>query len=111
MSLWLQIVGKLASEIAVLLQGKDKPIFSPKKNCGDVVVVINAAHVHFTHDTWNTKLYRWHTGMWQVWVKQGGLRERKKEEGRGKEEGRKKGRGKGRRRKERGSSREAVIGR
>ena len=62
MSLWLQIVGKLASEIAVLLQGKDKPIFSPKKNCGDVVVVINAAHVHFTHDTWNTKLYRWHTG-------------------------------------------------
>lgn len=60
--LWLQIVGKLASEIAVLLQGKDKPIFSPKKNCGDVVVVINAAHVHFTHDTWNTKLYRWHTG-------------------------------------------------
>lgn len=94
MSLWLQIVGKLASEIAVLLQGKDKPIFSPKKNCGDVVVVINAAHVHFTHDTWNTKLYRWHTGMWWlVWVKQGGLAGRKG------------------RRRERGRSRKAVIGR
>ena len=57
-----QLVGHLASRIAVLLQGKDKPIFNPKKNNGDVVVVINAAHVHFTHDTWNTKLYRWHTG-------------------------------------------------
>jgi ribosomal protein L13 len=58
----LQIVGRLASEIATLLQGKDKPTYTPKKNMGDVVIVINAAHVHFTHDKWETKMYHWHTG-------------------------------------------------
>eukprot|EP00983_Pelagomonas_calceolata_P036897 1134840-Pelagomonas_calceolata.AAC.1 len=29
---------------------------------GDVVVVINASQVHLTHDKWQTKVYRWHTG-------------------------------------------------
>ncbi len=57
-----QIVGHLASQVAQILIGKDKPLYTPKKNLGDVVIVINAAHVHFTHDTWKTKLYRWHTG-------------------------------------------------
>mmetsp|Transcript_31019 Transcript_31019/g.68821 ORF Transcript_31019/g.68821 Transcript_31019/m.68821 type:complete len:221 (-) Transcript_31019:954-1616(-) len=66
-----QIVGLLASQLATILQGKDKPLFTPKKNIGDVVIVINAAHVHLTHDQWETKLYRWHTGY------PGGLRERK----------------------------------
>ncbi len=44
------------------IQGKDKPTYNPKKEQGDVVVVVNAAQVHFTHDKWATKLYRWHTG-------------------------------------------------
>lgn len=65
------IVGHIASQIAVLLQGKDKPTFSPKRNDGDVVVVTNAAHVHLTHDSWTQKLYRWHTGL------PGGLKERR----------------------------------
>jgi len=56
------IVGRIAADIATILQGKDKPTYTPKKNTGDVVIVINAAHVHFTHDKWDTKLYRWHTG-------------------------------------------------
>lgn len=56
------MVGKLASDIATMLQGKDKPTFTPKQNMGDMVIVINAAHVHLTHDKWDTKLYRWHTG-------------------------------------------------
>mmetsp|Transcript_9089 Transcript_9089/g.15832 ORF Transcript_9089/g.15832 Transcript_9089/m.15832 type:complete len:288 (-) Transcript_9089:155-1018(-) len=64
------IVGKLATQISVLLQGKDKPIYTPKQNMGDVVIVINAAHLHFTQDKWDTKLYRWHTGF------PGGLRQR-----------------------------------
>lgn len=64
------IVGHLASQIAVLLQGKEKPTFSPKRNDGDVVIVKNAAHVHLTHDSWTQKLYRWHTGL------PGGLKER-----------------------------------
>lgn len=58
----MQVVGRLAQQIATILQGKDKPIYNPKKNLGDVVVVINAAHVHLTHDKWDTKEYRWHTG-------------------------------------------------
>ena len=68
-----KIVGHLASQIAQLLQGKDKPIFTPKKNLGDVVVVINAAHVHFTHDTWTQKLYRWHTGVTDTMVDRQGF--------------------------------------
>ncbi len=44
------------------VQGKDKPTYNPKKESGDVVIVVNASHVHFTHDKWKTQLYRWHTG-------------------------------------------------
>ncbi|GLI70126.1 hypothetical protein VaNZ11_014933 [Volvox africanus] len=69
-----QVVGRLAQEISILLQGKDKPTYNPKKEEGDVVIVINASHVHFTHDKWATKLYRWHTGY------PGGLRARTAQE-------------------------------
>ncbi|KAG2488768.1 hypothetical protein HYH03_012766 [Edaphochlamys debaryana] len=65
-----QVVGRLANQISIVLQGKDKPTYNPKKEEGDVVVVVNAAHVHLTHDKWDTKLYRWHTGY------PGGLRAR-----------------------------------
>lgn len=47
---------------ALLLQGKDKPTFSPWKDSGDVVVVKNARHVDFTGRKWEQKVYRWHTG-------------------------------------------------
>lgn len=57
-----QIVGRLASRIAVMLQGKDKPIWNPRKEVGDVVIVTNAAHVEFAGLKWRTKLYRWHSG-------------------------------------------------
>ncbi|GLC44274.1 54S ribosomal protein L13 [Pleodorina starrii] len=69
-----QVVGRLAQEISVILQGKDKPTYNPKKEQGDVVIVVNASHVHFTHDKWSTKLYRWHTGF------PGGLRARTAQE-------------------------------
>ncbi len=55
-------MGRLALEISRILQGKDKPTYNPKHNMGDVVIVVNAAHVHFTNDQWQSKLYRWHTG-------------------------------------------------
>lgn len=61
-----QVVGRLAIEIVKLLQGKDKPTYNPKHNMGDVVIVVNAAHVHFTRDQWATKLYRWHTGVFAM---------------------------------------------
>ncbi|KAG2429558.1 hypothetical protein HXX76_010793 [Chlamydomonas incerta] len=65
-----QVVGRLAEQISVILQGKDKPTYNPAKEQGDVVVVVNASHVELTHDKWNTKVYRWHTGF------PGGLRSR-----------------------------------
>lgn len=65
-----QVVGRLASQIATILQGKDKPTFCPNKDDGDVVVVVNAAEVEFTGRKWDQKLYRWHTGY------PGGLKDR-----------------------------------
>lgn len=43
-----QVVGRLASQIATILMGKDKPTYTPNKDDGDVVVVINAKEVEFT---------------------------------------------------------------
>lgn len=65
-----QVVGRLASQIAQVLMGKDKPTYSPNKDDGDVVVVVNASKVEFTGNKWRDKLYRWHTGY------PGGLKER-----------------------------------
>ncbi|KAK9801927.1 hypothetical protein WJX73_005542 [Symbiochloris irregularis] len=65
-----QVVGRLASQLARILQGKDKPIYSPEKDLGDVVVVVNGRNVQFTGKKWEQKLYRWHTGY------VGGLKER-----------------------------------
>lgn len=71
-----QVVGRLAAQLARILQGKDKPTFAPNGvdggagGCGDVVIVKNAAHVAFTGRKWDDKLYRWHSGY------PGGLKER-----------------------------------
>ena len=46
----------------LLLQGKDKPTYTPNQEDGDVVVVTNARHVEFTGRKWDNKVYRWHTG-------------------------------------------------
>lgn len=60
--LLLQIVGRLASQLSLLLQGKDKPIFAPHKDLGDVCIVVNAEKAVFTGNKWEGKLYKWHTG-------------------------------------------------
>ncbi|KAL3936732.1 MAG: hypothetical protein SGARI_002428 [Bacillariaceae sp.] len=57
-----QTVGRVAQQIAQLLKGKHKPTYSPNKDMGDHVVVINAEKVHFSGDKWKSKQYRWHTG-------------------------------------------------
>ena len=57
-----QVLGRLASETAKLLRGKHKPQFTPHVNCGDHVVVINAAKVKVTGKKPLQKLYRRHTG-------------------------------------------------
>ena len=55
-------LGRLASEIAVILQGKHKPIYTPHVDTGDYVSVINAEKVVLTGDKWDQKLYQRHSG-------------------------------------------------
>jgi large subunit ribosomal protein L13 len=57
------IVGRLASHIATLLRGKHKPTFTPHIDCGDHVVVINAAKICLTGKKLTQKTYYRHTGF------------------------------------------------
>jgi large subunit ribosomal protein L13 len=58
----LQIVGRLAAQLSILLQGKDKPIFAPHKDQGDLCIIVNAEKAVFTGNKWEGKVYKWHTG-------------------------------------------------
>jgi len=55
-------VGRLASDIAMVLMGKHRPTYTPHVDTGDHVVVINAEKVEFTGKKWQQKTYRWYTG-------------------------------------------------
>ncbi|CAG9466174.1 unnamed protein product [Pedinophyceae sp. YPF-701] len=57
-----QTLGSLASRLAVVLQGKDKPTYSPTADTGDVCVVLNSKHVELTNRKWVQKTYWSHTG-------------------------------------------------
>jgi len=57
----VQIVGRLAPQIARLLMGKHKPTYMPHVDCGDCVVVTNSTDAVLTGNKMQTKLYRWHT--------------------------------------------------
>jgi len=57
-----QILGRLASKVAVLLIGKSKPYFIRHLDCGDHVVVINAAHIVTTGKKEKNKSYSRHSG-------------------------------------------------
>jgi len=58
-----KVVGRLATEIATILRGKNKPQYSPHNDCGDFVVVVNAEKVKFTGAKTEKKLYHKHTGF------------------------------------------------
>ena len=62
-------LGRLATEVAKLLRGKHKPIFTPNVDTGDHVIVINAAQAVLTGNKLQNKLYRRHSGY------PGGLKE------------------------------------
>lgn len=64
-----KILGRLATEIANALRGKDKATFTPNQDCGDFIVVVNAEKVATTGNKEKQKLYRRHSGYY------GGLRE------------------------------------
>jgi len=64
-----QVLGRLATRIARMLIGKDKPSYTPFLDCGDHIVVINAERVKLTGNKMDQKMYRHHSG----WP--GGLKE------------------------------------
>ncbi|HET9399930.1 MAG TPA: 50S ribosomal protein L13 [Candidatus Acidoferrales bacterium] len=64
-----QVLGRLATQAARLLIGKDKAQFTPYLDCGDHVVIINADKIRLTGNKLEDKVYRWHSG----WP--GGLKE------------------------------------
>ena len=57
-----RVLGRLATEVAVLLRGKHKPIFSPHLDTGDFVVIINAEKVQLTGKKLRDKVYHRHSG-------------------------------------------------
>ena len=57
-----QRLGRLASEVANILRGKNKPIYTPHMDTGDFVIVINAEKVVVTGRKSSQKLYRRHSG-------------------------------------------------
>ncbi|MEI4832480.1 50S ribosomal protein L13 [Bacillus sp. CGMCC 1.60114] len=63
-------LGRLATEVASILRGKNKPTFTPHIDTGDHVIIINAEKVHLTGNKLNDKIYYRHTNH------PGGLKQR-----------------------------------
>lgn len=57
-----QVLGRLCSEIAKIIRGKNKASFTPHTDCGDQVIVINADKVRLTGKKLTDKVYTRHTG-------------------------------------------------
>ena len=57
-----QTLGRLATEVASVLRGKNKPSFTPQLDTGDFVVVVNADKIRVSGNKANQKLYRRHSG-------------------------------------------------
>jgi large subunit ribosomal protein L13 len=57
-----QVLGRLASRVAMVLRGKTKPIYTPNIDTGDSVIIINADKVKLTGDKIEKKVYYHHTG-------------------------------------------------
>jgi large subunit ribosomal protein L13 len=64
-----RVLGRLASELAKILRGKNKPIYTPHVDTGDFVIVVNAGKVALTGKKMKDKIYYHHTGY------PGGIRE------------------------------------
>ena len=56
-----QTLGRLASEVAAILRGKNKPTFTPNVDTGDHVIIINADKIHLTGNKLEGKIYYRHT--------------------------------------------------
>lgn len=56
-----KILGRLATQIAKILRGKNKPTYTPSMDLGDYVVVVNAEKIKVTGNKLKGKIYRYHT--------------------------------------------------
>jgi large subunit ribosomal protein L13 len=56
-----QVLGRLATQVASILRGKHKPTYTPHLNCGDFVIVVNAAKVAVTGNRLDQKMYYRHS--------------------------------------------------
>ena len=63
------VLGRLSSQVAAILRGKNKPIYTPHVDTGDHVIIINADKVRLTGKKLEKKTYKYHTGY------PGGLKE------------------------------------
>jgi large subunit ribosomal protein L13 len=77
-----ETLGRLATRIARVLEGKNKPTYTPSMDSGDHVIVLNAARVAVTRDKRTSKLYVRHSGYPQGFKQEtlGHLLERRPEE-------------------------------
>ena len=57
-----EVLGRLASKVALILRGKLKPSYTPHADCGDNVVIINAEKIRLTGNKMSAKEYIRHTG-------------------------------------------------
>ena len=57
------VLGRLSSQVAAILRGKHKPIFTPHVDCGDHVIIINAEKVRLTGKKLDQKKHIHHTGF------------------------------------------------
>lgn len=55
-------LGRLASKVAAILRGKNKPTFTPNVDTGDFVIILNSDKVVLTGKKYEDKFYRYHTG-------------------------------------------------
>ena len=55
-------LGRLASKVAAILRGKNKPTYTPNIDCGDFVIILNSDKVVLTGKKLEDKYYRYHTG-------------------------------------------------
>lgn len=70
-----QTLGRLASQIAAVLRGKNKPTYTPHIDCGDNVIVINADKIKVTGKKMDQKIYYHHSG-WVGGMKTATLKEK-----------------------------------
>ena len=56
------VLGRLASQVAAVLRGKNKPTFTPNVDTGDHVIIVNCAKVRLTGKKLEQKMYRYHIG-------------------------------------------------